>query len=142
MKLMLNDFEQFALQTANNRVNSRVMDLMIPLNFDESKHFDNFPLIKEFKLQVKNELSLIIRRINTSYIDEEADSFAEGPFKDIRDILSYPNPMKDGISLMYQNKFERRTRETELLLQKFYFLKAVNYGDKESIGIFEKLKSE
>jgi hypothetical protein len=119
-KFLTNDFEQFALQTANSRVNNRVTDLMTVANFRESKHLDNYPLIKEFKLQVKRDLTLLVRKINTTYIGEEADSFAEGPIADIRDLLSYPNPLNDGISKIYQSKQVRRTKDTELLLQQFF----------------------
>jgi hypothetical protein len=119
-KFLTNDFEQYALRIANDRVNSRVTDLMVASNFRESKHLDNYPLIKEFKLQVKRNLTLLVRKINTTYIDDEADSFAEGPIADIKDLLSYPNPLNDGISMIYQSKQERRTKEAELLLQQFY----------------------
>jgi hypothetical protein len=116
---LLRDFEQFLLELANNRTNEKVLALSNPNCFVESKQQDKYPIFEYAKLTNKVNLTKLIKRINTTYVDEEADSFAEGPIKDIRDILSYPNPLNDGMSKTYLSKRKLRLRNTHSVIQLF-----------------------
>jgi hypothetical protein len=116
------DLEQFLLKSANERTNQKVMEIdpsFNPSAFVESTKKRKSPLYDLYKIQHKKDLLTLIRRINTTYIDEEADSFAEGPMSDIRDILSYPNPLNNGVSMIYLNKRKLRLRNTSSLIQQF-----------------------
>jgi hypothetical protein len=122
VKRLLNDLDLFVLREANDRTNKKVMELdpnLSPNAFSESPKHRKSPLYEAYRNLVKKELTSIIRRINTVYIDEEADSFAEGPLKDLKDILSYPNPLNDGISETYLSKRKLRLRNTYSLIQRF-----------------------
>jgi hypothetical protein len=122
VRRLLNDLDRFLLEEANQRTNQKVMELDVQFNpsaYVESTKLRQSPLYKEYLSFHKNELLKIIRRINTTYIDEEADSFAEGPLRDIKDILSYPNPLNEGISKIYLSKRELKLRNTHSLIQRF-----------------------
>jgi hypothetical protein len=123
VKRLLMDLDQFLLEEANQRTNAKVLELDTQFNpnaFVESTKLRKSPIYNHYKELHKKELLLIIKRINTTYIDEEADSFAEGPLKDIKDILSYPNPLNDGVSKIYLSKRKLRLRNTHCLIQRFY----------------------
>jgi len=122
VKRLLMDLDQFLLEEANQRTNQKVMELDTNFNpsaFVESTKLRKSPLYNFYKVLHKKELLEVIRRINTTYIDEEADSFAEGPLKDIKDILSYPNPLNNGVSEIYLSKRKLRLRNTHSLIQRF-----------------------
>lgn len=122
VKRLLMDLERFLLETANRKVNEKVMKIdptFNPNSFVESGKLRKSPLYDEYKKLHKKNLLNVIKRINTTYIDEEADSFAEGPLKDIRDILSYPDPLNDGLSKIYLSKRVVRLRNTHSLIQQF-----------------------
>jgi len=122
VKRLLNELDRFLLETANQQTNQKVIELDTQFNpsaFVESTKLAKSPLYDAYKEFHKKELLGIIRRINTTYIDEEADSFAEGPLKDIRDILSYPNPLNNGVSEIYLSKRKLRIRNTHSLIQQF-----------------------
>lgn len=119
---LLSDFDRFILEEANFRTNQKVMELdpsFNPKGFVESTKLRKSPLYKAYRVQHKKDLLEVVRRINTTYIDEEADSFAEGPLKDIKDILSYPSPINDGVSEIYLSKRKLRLRNTQGLIQRF-----------------------
>jgi hypothetical protein len=118
-KKLIMDFEQFLLELYNNRTNEKVIKMMDPKFFVESELKEVYPIYEEFKDQVKKALKLLSNRINTTYVDDEADSFAEGPMKDLRDLLSYPNPEKSGIYNTYLSKRELRLRNTHSVIQLF-----------------------
>lgn len=119
-KRILMDFERFFLESCNNRTNSKVVQIMDPKSFVESTPKTGYPIYEEAKLINQKNLTLIINRINTTYIGDEADGFAEGPIKDIRDILSCPDPTNDGMSKTYLSKREIRLRNTNSVIQQFY----------------------
>lgn len=116
---LLRDFEQFFLELANNRTNEKVVKLMNPSSYVESKQRDSYPIYEFARIANKAALTKLINRINTTYVDEEADSFAEGPIKDLRDILSYPNPLNDGMYNTYLSKRKLRLRNTHSVIQLF-----------------------
>lgn len=119
---LLNDLDRFLLEEANRQTNQKVMELdpmFNPTAFVESTKLTKSPLYNAYKDFHKKELLGIVRRINANYIDEEADSFAEGPLKDIKDILSYPNPLNNGVSEIYLSKRKLRLRNTQSLIQRF-----------------------
>jgi hypothetical protein len=117
---ILRDFEQFFLELANNRTNQKIMSLTLdPKVFVEPSQKREFPLYQEFRRLNKEKLELLIKRINTTYIDEEADSFAEGPIKDLRDIFSFPNPVNQGLSKIYLEKRKIRLKNTHSMIQLF-----------------------
>jgi hypothetical protein len=121
-KRLLTDLDRFLLEEANQRTNQKVMELdpqFNPSGFVESTKHRKSPLYKAYRVLHKKELLEIVRRINANYIDEEADSFAEGPLKDIKDILSYPNPLNDGVSEIYLSKRKLRLRNTYGLIHRF-----------------------
>lgn len=123
IKRLLMDFDRFFLEEANQRTNKKIMEISTdfnPSSFVESTNIRKSPLYNEYKKLHKKELMDVIRKINTTYIDEEADSFAEGPLKDLRDILSYPNPLNNGVSEIYLSKRKLRLRNTHSLIQRFY----------------------
>jgi len=122
VKRLLMDLDRFLLETANQQTNQKVIELdtqFNPMAFVESTKLTKSPLYNAYKDLHKKELLAILRRINTTYIDEEADGFAEGPLKDIRDILSYPNPLNNGVSEIYLSKRKLRLRNTHSLIQRF-----------------------
>jgi hypothetical protein len=122
VKKLLMDLDRFLLEEANQLTNQKVMELdpqFNPSGFVESTKLRKSPLYKAYRVHHKKELLSIVRRINANYIDEEADSFAEGPLKDIKDILSYPNPINDGVSEIYLSKRKLRLRNTHSLIQRF-----------------------
>jgi hypothetical protein len=122
VKRLLMDLDRFILEEANQRTNQKVIELspeFNPSGFVESTKLRKSPLYNAYKDLHKKELISIIRRIKTTYIDEEADSFAEGPLKDLKDILSYPNPLNNGVSEIYLSKRKLRLRNTHSLIQKF-----------------------
>jgi hypothetical protein len=122
VKRLLNDLDRFLLEEANQRTNQKVMELdpmFNPSGFVESTKLTEAPLYKAYKALHKKELLEIVRRINTTYIDEEADGFAEGPLRDIKDILSYPNPLNNGVSKIYLSKRKLRLRNTHNLIHRF-----------------------
>jgi hypothetical protein len=134
---LLNDLDQFLLEEANQRTNQKVMELdpsFNPSGFVESTKLRKSPLYDYYKQIHKKELLKIIKRVNTTYIDEEADSFAEGPLKDIKDILSYPNPLNNGVAELYLNKRKLRLRNTYGLIQRFLdkrpFYRSLTYKRK------------
>lgn len=116
---ILRDFEQFFLELCNKRTNEHVMNIEYPKPVQSGASIvnDNYPLYKKMAAWNKSKLNIIIKRINTTYVDEEADSFAEGPIKDIRDILSFPNPSHQ--STMYLSKRVLRLRNTHSVIQQF-----------------------
>jgi len=122
VKRLLNELDRFLLEEANQQTNQKVMEMdpmFNPSAFVESTKTTKSPLYNAYKAQHKKELLGIIRRINTTYVDDEADSFAEGPIKDIKDILSYPNPLNNGVSEIYLSKRKLRLRNTSSLIQRF-----------------------
>lgn len=122
VKRLLMDLDRFLLEEANQRTNQKVIELSPEFNpkaFVESTKLRKSPLYNFCQDLYKKELIEVIRRINTQYIDEEADSFAEGPLKDIKDILSYPNPLNNGYSELYLSKRKLRLRNTHSLIQRF-----------------------
>jgi hypothetical protein len=123
-RMLRNSFDRFILETANQRTNSMIVDLekelQSPVSSESSQNLEELHLYKEFKKQNKNALKQLIRRINTVYIDEEADSFAEGPIQDIRDILSHPSPLNGIVDKIYLSKRELKLRNTHSLIQQFY----------------------
>jgi hypothetical protein len=135
VKRLLMDLDRFILEEANQRTNQKVMELdpnFSPNGFVESTKLTKSPLYNAYKALHKKELLSVIRRINTTYIDEEADSFANGPLRDIKDILSYPNPLNNGLSKIYLCKRKLRLRNTHSLIQRFLdknpFYKDPTYG--------------
>jgi len=122
VKRLLMDLDRFILEEANRRTNQKVIEISPDFNssaFVESTKLRKSPLYKAYTALHKKELLSLIRKINTTYIDEEADSFAEGPLKDLRDILSYPNPLNNGISEIYLSKRKLKLRNTHSLIQRF-----------------------
>jgi hypothetical protein len=122
LKRLVNDLDQFTLELANQRTNQKVIELDSTYNpkaFVESTKLRKSPLYLAYQNLHKKELLALVKRVNTSYIDEEADSFAEGPIKDLQDILSYPNPLNNGLSKIYLCKRELRLRNTHSLIQLF-----------------------
>jgi hypothetical protein len=122
VKRLLMDLDRFMLEEANQRTNQKIFEISTdfnPSSFVESTKLRKSPLYNAYKDLHKKELMTIIRRINTTYIDEEADSFAEGPLKDLKDILSYPNPLNNGVSEIYLSKRKLRLRNTQGLIQRF-----------------------
>jgi hypothetical protein len=122
VRRLRNDLDRFLLEEANQRTNQKVAELDTNFNpsaFVESTKLRKSPLYNAYKDLHKKELLSVIRRINTTYIDEEADDFANGPLKDIKDILSYPNPLNDGVSKIYLSKRKLRLRNTHGLIQRF-----------------------
>jgi hypothetical protein len=122
VKRLLMDLDRFLLEEANQKTNQKVMELdprFNPSGFVESTKLRKSPLYEAYKDLHKKELLQIIRRVNTTYIDEEADSFANGPLQDIKDILSYPNPLNNGVSEIYLSKRKLRLRNTHSLIQRF-----------------------
>jgi len=90
-----------------------------PSAFVESTKLTKAPLYKAYKDLHKKELIDLVRVINATHVDEEADGFAEGPLKNIKDILSYPNPLNNGVSEIYLSKRKLRLRNTHSLIQRF-----------------------
>jgi hypothetical protein len=121
VKRILMDLDRFLLEEANQRTNQKVFELEEHnrTGFVESTKLRKSPLYNAYTALHKKELMAIVRRINTTYIDEEADGFAEGPLKDIKDILSYPSPLNENISEIYLSKRKLRLRNTHSLIQRF-----------------------
>lgn len=88
--------------------------------FFESTKLRESPLYMKFYNDNLKSLVTTCNRINTSYIDEEADSFAEGPLADIKDILSNPSPLNNQVHKIYLTKRELRQRNTIGLIQQFH----------------------
>lgn len=122
VRRVLNDLDRFQLEEANQKTNEKVMQLDTSFNpsaFSESTKLRKSPLYNAYKIQHKKDLLAVLKKINTTYIDEEADGFAEGPIRDLRDILSYPNPLNNGVSEIYLSKRKLRIRNTHSLIQRF-----------------------
>jgi len=122
VKRLLMDLDSYCLKEANQRTNEKIIEISTdfnPSSFVESHKLRKSPLYNAYKDLHKKELMNVIRRINTTYVDEEADSFAEGPFKDLKDILSYPNPLNNGVSEIYLSKRKLKLRNTHSLIQRF-----------------------
>jgi hypothetical protein len=116
----LRDFEQFLLETANNRTNDKVIKDLTK-RVEPAKH-EKYPMFNLYLDILKKDYKLLLNRINTTYVDEEADSFAEGPIKDLRDILQFPSlyEEKGGIKDVYLSKRKLQLRNTHSMIQLFW----------------------
>jgi hypothetical protein len=116
------DLDRFQLEEANQRVNQKVFELepsYNPSGWVESTKLRKSPLYNAYRTLHKKDLLLVVRRINTCYIDGEDDSFADGLLQDLKDILSYPSPINDGVSEIYLSKRKLRLRNTQGLIHRF-----------------------
>jgi hypothetical protein len=117
----LRDFERFLSESTNNRVNEKVTEsLLHPL---ESANRGESPLYKEYLKSTLKKVDILHKRINTTYIDEEADSFANDSITNLRDILSFPSLIKGkegNIKDLYLSKRKLKIRNTSGLIQQFY----------------------
>jgi hypothetical protein len=116
----LRDFEQFLLETANNRTNDKIVKDLTG-RVEPAKH-GKYPMFNFYLDALKKDYKQLLNRINTTYIDEEADSFAEGPIKDLRDILQFPSLYEErgNINDVYLSKRKLRLRNTHSMIQLFW----------------------
>lgn len=121
LKRLRSDLDSFILNEANQRTNAKVYALAYdPEAFGESTKLRKSPLYQAYKSSVKAELLKLVRKIDAIYIDEEADAFATDPIQDLKNILSFPSPLRGQMDQIYLSKREIRIRNTNGLIQQFY----------------------
>lgn len=122
-------FDRFLLEESNRRTNEKMMPFISPStgevdvssrnsHYGASDGSSDSPLYRYTKKVLMDELNIIYKKINTTYVDGEDDSFAGGVLNNLKSIYQKPDPLN--MDKIYLSKRKIRQWNTQGLIQIFY----------------------